>query len=168
MSAFEVVLFATANYYFTTLAIWVGHWFSHLSYSPTHEFHVGGHHALYPHSRGSLSERFLYGTGSHDSLFALLPALVLQGLVIGFCTHGWLRWLLEAEAVAISFASSWLHAQFHIGGTFLRRYEWFRKARREHWVHHDEDMNFMVGDLFWDRVFQTHKFAVDDTVRSTK
>jgi sterol desaturase/sphingolipid hydroxylase (fatty acid hydroxylase superfamily) len=161
MTLLKLFAVLVAGYYVTTLAIWAGHWFSHQYYSPPREFHVGGHHALYPHSASSLSARFLYGTGRNDSLFALLPPLLVLGALIAVCTSGWIRWTLLAEAGAVSAASSWMHAQFHIGPTVLRRYRWFQKARQQHWLHHDQDVNFMVADLFWDRVFGTYGPATE-------
>ena len=147
------------NYYLTTFSIWFGHWSSHLRYSPTYDFHVGGHHALYPDSRSSISRTFLYGSGRHDSLFALLPPLVVQAVIIGFLTASWLRWGLWLETAAIATEVSWLHAQFHTGRSVLNRFAWFRQARKVHFAHHDRDVNFMVGDHFWDRVWRTYELT---------
>ena len=147
------------NYYLTTLSIWVGHWSSHLRFSPTYEFHVGGHHALYPNSQESLSRTFLYGSGRHDSLFALLPALIVQGLLLTYFTGSWARAGLLLEAAGIAVTVSWVHAQFHTGRTVLRRFKWFRIARAIHFTHHDSDVNFMVADHSWDRVFRTFRPA---------
>src|SRR3954468_22022828 len=84
-------LAGVGNYYLTTLTIWLGHWSSHFPSSPTYGFHVGGHHSLYPDSKTSLSDKFLYGSGRHDSLFALLPTLLMQAGVLAVLTRGWLR-----------------------------------------------------------------------------
>src|SRR5213592_1917500 len=54
-------LVLVATYYATTLALWAGHWFSHLPWSPFRTFHLGGHHTLYPdsrHTRSAVSLRF--------------------------------------------------------------------------------------------------------------
>ena len=150
-----LALFA-GNYYLTTLSIWLAHWFSHFRWSPTYEFHVGGHHAIYPDASRSISRTFLYGSGKHDSLFALLPTLLVQALGIALMAHGWMRWALLLELKLIAVAVSWLHAQFHTGRSPLRQYQWFRGARSIHFSHHDRDVNFMVGDHFWDRILRTY------------
>jgi len=155
MKVLVFCMLLVAGYYGTTLAIWFGHWFSHFPWSPTHEFHVGGHHALYPDSQRSVSTRFLYGTGRHDSLFALLPPLLLEALVILWLTSSWMRWTLLLEAALLAAGVSWMHAQFHTGRARFRRQEWFQRARRIHFAHHDRDANFMVADHFWDRVWGT-------------
>jgi hypothetical protein len=159
MRALALIAILVANYYFTTLSIWFGHWSSHFRVSPTYEFHVGGHHALYPDSKASISRTFLYGTGRHDSLFALLPALIVQGVVLAVFTHSWVRGGLLLEAALIATGVSWVHAQFHTGRTVLNRFQWFRGARKIHFAHHDRDVNFMVADHFWDHVFQTFQSA---------
>lgn len=161
MITLKWILLLVANYYLSTFALWLGHWASHLRHSPTHDFHVGGHHQIYPDAGKSVSARFLYGTGKNDSLVALLPALLLQAALITVVFSGALRWTLLTQAMAVDGACSWIHTQFHVGRTPLQHFRWFKDARREHWVHHDQDVNFMVGDLFWDRVFRTYSPAMD-------
>jgi sterol desaturase/sphingolipid hydroxylase (fatty acid hydroxylase superfamily) len=156
MTFLKWISLLVANYYASTLALWLGHWVSHQRHSPTHEFHVGGHHRLYPNAAASLSARFLYGTGKNDSLVALLPALLVQAVMIAIFFRGGLRWALLAEEVVVAGTCSWVHTQFHVGRSPLQSFPWFKKARREHWVHHDQDVNFMVADPFWDRVFSTY------------
>lgn len=148
----------TANYYATTFAIWLGHWSSHSRYSPLRDFHMGGHHALYPDSNTCLSRTFLYGTGRHDSLFALLPLLIAQVAALGLVTPAWLRGVLWLETVAVAAAVIWLHSQFHKDRATLDRFAWFNGARRVHFAHHDRDVNFMIGDPFWDRLLGTHEW----------
>src|SRR3954468_3683788 len=150
-------LAGVGNYYLTTLTIWLGHWSSHFPSSPTYGFHVGGHHSLYPDSKTSLSDKFLYGSGRHDSLFALLPTLLMQAGVLAVLTRGWLRLELLLEITVIAAAVSSVHAQFHTGRSVLNRFAWFRRARRIHFSHHDGDVNFMVGDHSWDRIFNTYQ-----------
>jgi hypothetical protein len=145
------------NYFLTTLNVWFGHWSSHLRKSPTFEFHVGGHHALYPDSCQSLSHRFLYGSGRHDSLFALLPPLLVQAGAFFWLMQGWLRWTLLMEMAVIVAGISCLHAQFHIGNSRLKSFDWFQRARQVHFAHHDREVNFMVGDHFWDRIWHTYE-----------
>src|SRR3954470_24061698 len=137
------LLAGIGNYYLTTLAIWLGHWSSHFPSSPTYGFHAGGHHSLYPDSKTSLSDKFLYGSGRHDSLFALLPTLLMQAGVLVALTHGWLRMEPLFETAVIAAGVSSVRAQFHTGRAALNCFAWFRRARRIHFSHHDGDVNFM-------------------------
>jgi sterol desaturase/sphingolipid hydroxylase (fatty acid hydroxylase superfamily) len=149
------------NYYAATLMIWVGHYLPHRPHSRLRQFHMGGHHALYPDSRHTRTASFQYGSGWNDSLVPMLPWLILLILT------QWLifncRWaaLGTVEITLIAAAHSYLHAQFHVLRSPLEGLAWFRRARSIHSLHHDCDVNFMVGDHFWDRVCGTFKCCGD-------
>jgi len=144
-----------SNYYAATLMIWVGHYLPHRPQSRLRQFHMGGHHVLYPDSRHTRSVAFQYGRGWNDSLVPMLPWLVMLGSVQWLL----LAWPLAAfgtlELTLIAAAHGYLHAQFHVLQTPLESLAWFRRARSIHSLHHDRDVNFMVVDHFWDRVCGT-------------
>jgi hypothetical protein len=150
---------AVSVYYAATLMIWLGHYVPHRSKSFVREFHVGGHHGLYPDSRHMRTERFRYGQGRHDSLVPMLPWLfVLAAAAWVALPADWAAFAC-LEVVAIAAAHSHIHAQFHLAAPYFDRHAWFRRARARHAVHHDRDVNFMVADHFWDRVFRTFEPA---------
>jgi sterol desaturase/sphingolipid hydroxylase (fatty acid hydroxylase superfamily) len=151
----EAVTGVLLNYYAATLMIWVGHYLPHRPHSRLRQFHMGGHHVLYPDSLHTRTVSFQYGCGRNDSLVPMLPWLVLLTS---------LQWLLLAwpwaafgtlETTLIAAAQSYLHAQFHLRRTPLEGLAWFRRARKIHSLHHDREVNFMVVDHFWDRVCGT-------------
>ncbi len=150
-----VALALIANYYTTTFAIWLGHWYSHRPRSILHGFHVGGHHALYRDSAHSLSTRFLAGVGRNNSVVALAPALVVQQALQFFMLPLWLFAVCLAGTGALMAAFAHLHEQFHIAGSWLERFRWFHRTRANHLVHHDVEVNFMVADHTWDRALGT-------------
>ncbi len=145
------------NYYAATLMIWVGHYLPHRPRSRLRQFHMGGHHTLYPDSRHTRTAAFRYGSGWNDSLVPMLPWLIL------LASAQWLlfKWpwatLGNLEIILIGAAHSYLHAQFHLLKSPLEGLAAFRRARSIHTLHHDFDVNFMVGDHFWDRVCGTFK-----------
>jgi len=145
------------NYYLVTFALWFGHWFSHLSWSPLRDFHVLGHHFLYPNSRHALSARFHYSHGKHNSNFAFLPWLSLVAVTEFLLLPPWQFMACIFIAVLIVSAHSFIHLQFHIADSPLLRFRWFQYARDTHFIHHDKDKNFMVADHFWDRAFRTYQ-----------
>jgi len=146
-----------ANYYATTFAVWFGHWSSHLPRSPFRGFHVYGHHRLYPDSAHSRTERFRFGSGRHDSLYSLLPWLFLLLAVQWMALPRWLFLVCSCETVLVAVAISCVHQGFHLNHTPLARFAWFRRARAIHEAHHDDDVNFMIADHFWDRVARTYR-----------
>jgi hypothetical protein len=151
-----VILGSALNYYATTLMIWLGHYLPHRPRSRMRRFHMGGHHTLYPDSQHIRTERFLYGTGRHDSLVPMLPWLiVLLSVEWVLMPVSWAA-LASLEVALIATAHSFVHAQFHLTHAGLEGFAWFRRARGIHALHHDRDVNFMIADHFWDRAFRRY------------
>lgn len=144
------------NYYVTTFTVWFGHWFSHLKKSPLAPFHVAGHHVFYPDSHHILSQKFIYGQGKKSSIYSLLPWLIVQSLGQFIWFSGTNYMVCLATEIALVVVFSQLHGEFHLRGSRLERFAWFRRARQHHALHHDRDVNYMVGDHFWDRLFGTY------------
>lgn len=152
-----VVIAAVAVYYLTTLMIWVGHYVPHRPESWMREFHLAGHHAFYPDSAHARSDRFLYGSGRHDSLVVQLPWLLALALAFWFILPRSFAVAADAELLLVGIANGYIHTHFHLTRSWLTRFAWFRRAQATHDLHHDGDVNFMVFDYFWDRVFGTFR-----------
>jgi len=145
-----------ANYYLTTLAIWVGHWYSHQNNSPLASFHILGHHAFYPDSKTLVSRTFIYGQGRRSSIYALLPWLLLQ-TVLQFTILSLRNYVIcLGGEIAIVVLINYLHTEMHVRDSWLENFSWFIRARRVHAIHHDRDINYMVADHLWDRAFATY------------
>jgi sterol desaturase/sphingolipid hydroxylase (fatty acid hydroxylase superfamily) len=150
-----LLIAAIAVYYLTTLMIWVGHYVPHRPNSRLREFHIGGHHTLYPDSQHARSPRFLYGWGRHESLVPQLPWLVVLAAVFWVVLPQGLALAATTELLVVASVHSYVHTQFHLTSSWMSRFAWFRHAQTTHDLHHDRDINFMVFDYFWDRVFGT-------------
>ena len=89
--------------------------------------------------------------------FFLIPAFAWAAL------FAWLVPVPLAIALALGIAASfaahvYLHAQYHVHGSRLQRYSWFRRRRLLHAVHHrDGTRNFGLIDFSWDRLFGTFR-----------
>jgi hypothetical protein len=143
------------NYYAATLMIWVGHYLPHRPNSRLRQFHMGGHHALYPDSSHIRTASFQYGSGRNDSLVPMLPWLIFLASAQWWLFDWPWATLGTLEITLIAAAHSFLHAQFHMLQSPLEGLAWFRRARSIHSLHHDSDVNYMVGDHFWDRIWGT-------------
>jgi sterol desaturase/sphingolipid hydroxylase (fatty acid hydroxylase superfamily) len=70
--------------------------------------------------------------------------------------------------IITAFASFSLHVcldkQYHIAGSLLLRFAWFRRKQQLHFVHHTHgNSNFAIIDNFWDRLLGTYRdFDADD------
>jgi hypothetical protein len=148
---------AVVVYYLTTLMIWIGHYLPHRPDSRMREFHLGGHHRHYPDSVHARSENFHYGRGRNDSLVPQLPWLVGLGVALWLSLPVGAAVAAVLEVTLIAAAHSYVHLHFHLRRSWLARYAWFRRAQAHHDLHHDRDVNFMVADHFWDRVFARYE-----------
>lgn len=153
VTAVLVLLGGVGIYYLATLMVWIGHYLPHRPRSWLRDFHLGGHHLHYPDSRHMRTASFVYGKGRNDSLVPQLPWLVGTGVVLCLLLPGVYGWVAASEVAVIALLNSYIHMHFHVERSWLLRYAWFRRARAIHDVHHDRDVNFMVADHFWDRVF---------------
>jgi hypothetical protein len=157
LARFTALLAAT--YYVTTFCLWFSHWLGHTRWSPLRNCHLLGHHRIYPDSRRCRSGGFICSRGKHDSIRTMVPWLVLAAgggflvLPLAWAVCG----ALQVAGWAGFFA--WLHVQFHLDRSVLRRFGWFGVAGFRHDLHHDLDSNFMVGDHFWDRLTGTFREA---------
>jgi hypothetical protein len=70
--------------------------------------------------------------------------LVMRGLVAGL--------LVAVIAYEVAVWTSWLHEQYHLEGSVLESYAWFRTMREVHRLHHDLtlDVHYGIVDLSWD------------------
>jgi len=148
-----IVLFG--GYYSTTLVLWFSHWFAHIPRSPLRGFHVLGHHAIYPSGQECLGKRFIYGTGRHDSIYIFLPWIAAETFAIWQFLTIEFALLVTIEAAFLVWGFSYLHEQFHLINSRHQNSLRFLNARKHHFKHHDENVNFSVLDHFWDRVFGT-------------
>ena len=60
--------------------------------------------------------------------------------------------LVVAATIAMSFyVHVYLDKEYHVAGSKLVRFAWFRRKQQLHFVHHlHADSNFAVIDFFWD------------------
>lgn len=147
----------TLNYYAYTLAIWFGHWFAHVRWSPLRNFHLLGHHRFYPNSCRLTSDKFIWGHGKENSNVALSPWMLLVCAIQYFTLPDTVFVVTTIHALLLITTVGLVHNQFHLNATPLNRFRWFRRARTEHAVHHDLNRNFMVADHFWDRIWGTYQ-----------
>ena len=117
--------------------------------------HINFHHAFYSKTH-LVSRAYLGGEGNNT------PAFLIPVLVVGLCTYLILPlelFLVQAGVCAASFqAHVYLDRQYHVEGTWLLRFTWFRRKQALHFVHHRHaGSNFAVIDFFWDRILGTYR-----------
>jgi sterol desaturase/sphingolipid hydroxylase (fatty acid hydroxylase superfamily) len=117
--------------------------------------HVGFHHRYYSKDH-LVSKKYLADEGN------LTPFFLIPVLFIGLLSYLALPtsiFIVQAIACALSFyAHVFFDKEYHVEGSRLGRFSWFRKMQALHFVHHHHaDRNFAVIDFFWDRLLGTYR-----------
>jgi sterol desaturase/sphingolipid hydroxylase (fatty acid hydroxylase superfamily) len=119
--------------------------------------HINFHHAYY--SKDHLVSRVYLGDEGNNTPFFFIPVFL-----VGACTYLILPldlFLAVAVACAASFyAHVFFDKEYHVEGSRLQRFAWFRHKQELHFVHHRHvGCNFAVIDFFWDRLLGTYSSA---------
>jgi hypothetical protein len=122
--------------------------------------HVYFHHVYYSKDR-LVSERYLAEEGNNTPFF-LIPVFAVVAVCYLFMPLHLL--VVQLATMAASFgAHVHLDKQYHVAGSWLGRFSWFRRKQRLHFVHHRHaNANFAVIDYFWDRLLGTYRSAEAD------
>jgi sterol desaturase/sphingolipid hydroxylase (fatty acid hydroxylase superfamily) len=117
--------------------------------------HINFHHAYY--SKDNLvSATYLGGEGNNTPFF-FIPVFA-----VGACMHFLLPTYLFVALTVTCAASFYAHVffdkEYHVEGSQLQRFGWFRRKRELHFVHHRHaNSNFGVIHFFWDRILGTYR-----------
>ena len=95
--------------------------------------------------------------GDNNTLFFMLPVALI--MAIGYMFLRLDLFIVQATVMSLSFYGHYyLDNQYHVMGSWLCRFSWFRRKQQLHFVHHRQaDCNFAVIDYFWDRLLGTYR-----------
>jgi hypothetical protein len=117
--------------------------------------HIEFHHAYY--SKDHLVSLTYLSDNGNNTPFFFIPVCF-----VGACTYFLLPldlFVVQVIACAISFrAHVFFDKEYHVEGSRLQRFGWFRRRQELHFVHHRHaDSNFAVIDFFWDRILGSYR-----------
>jgi sterol desaturase/sphingolipid hydroxylase (fatty acid hydroxylase superfamily) len=117
--------------------------------------HINFHHTHY--SKDHLVSKTYLGDEGNNTPFFLIPVFF-----VGACTYFLLPFdlfVVQAVACAGSFyAHVYFDNEYHVAGSRLQRFAWFRRKQELHFVHHRHaNTNFAVIHFFWDRLLGTYR-----------
>ena len=118
------------------------------------------HHTYY--SKDHLVSRTYLGDEGNNTPFFFIPVFL-----VGACTYLLLPFDLFVVQVVACAASFYAHVffdkEYHVEGSRLQRFAWFRRKQELHFVHHRHaDCNFAVIHFFWDRILCTYRKPAGD------
>src|SRR6266436_1471150 len=117
--------------------------------------HINFHHTYY--SKDHLVSRKYLGDEGNNTPFFFVPVFL-----VGACTYFVLPvdlFVVQVVACAVSFyAHVYFDKEYHVEGSRLHRFAWFRRKQELHFVHHRHaNSNFAVIHFFWDRILGTYR-----------
>jgi len=113
-----------------------------------HHVHYAGDHVVSTH---------YLDNGDNNTLFFLFPVFLIVGLSYLFLRLDLL--VVQLAVMSLSFCGHYyLDNQYHVAGSWLGRFSWFRRKQQLHFIHHRYwNCNFAVIDFFWDRLLGTYR-----------
>jgi sterol desaturase/sphingolipid hydroxylase (fatty acid hydroxylase superfamily) len=132
------------------------YWLGHRRYGGAFfRNHIKFHHGHY--ARGHLTSSVALENDDNNTPFFAIPVL-LAGVAAWFALPHALFFAVPLGAAASFFMHVWLDRAYHVEGSWLERFAWFRRKQQQHFVHHlHANCNFAVVDFFWDRVLGTYR-----------
>lgn len=117
--------------------------------------HISFHHTYY--SRDHLVSAVYLGDEGNNTPYFLIPVVG-----VGLCAYLVLPLDLVAVHGIACGVSFYVHVlfdrEYHVAGSRLQRFAWFRRKQELHFVHHlHANRNFGVVHFFWDRLLGTYR-----------
>ena len=117
--------------------------------------HINFHHTHYADDH-LVSQTYLGDEGN------ITPYFFIPVFVVGGCAYFLLPLDIFVAMVVASAASFYAHVFFdkayHVEGSRLERFAWFRRKQELHFVHHRHaNSNFGVIHFFWDKILGTYR-----------
>jgi sterol desaturase/sphingolipid hydroxylase (fatty acid hydroxylase superfamily) len=138
----------------TIMHYWLGH---RRIGGPLFRNHIKFHHGHY--TRGHLVSATRLANDDNNTPFFIIPLALVACLIFFILPLGLFIAVMLAASVSF-YLHVWFDMAYHIEGSYLERFAWFRRKRQLHFVHHlHANTNYAVIDFFWDRVLGTYRNA---------
>jgi len=117
--------------------------------------HIRFHHAYY--AKGHLVSSSYRGAEGNNTPYFIIPTILVVGGMFFVLPFG-LFLVMTGASAASFYAHVYFDKEYHVEGSKLARFAWFRRKQRLHFVHHlHANSNFAVIDFFWDRLLGTYR-----------
>jgi sterol desaturase/sphingolipid hydroxylase (fatty acid hydroxylase superfamily) len=117
--------------------------------------HIDFHHTYY--SKDHLVSRTYLGEEGNNTPFFFIPALLAGGGAYFLLPLNLFVAMVIAAAVSF-YVHVFFDKEYHVEGSRLQRFAWFRRHQELHFVHHRHaNTNFGVVHFFWDKLLGTYR-----------
>ena len=112
--------------------------------------HINFHHTYY--SKDHLVSRTYLGDEGNNTPFFFVPVFLVGGCAYFILPLNLFVVLVIACAMSF-YAHVFFDKEYHVEGSRLQRFAWFRRQQELHFVHHRHaNSNFGVIHFFWDKI----------------
>jgi sterol desaturase/sphingolipid hydroxylase (fatty acid hydroxylase superfamily) len=103
-----------------------------------------------------VSENYLNEEANNTPFFLVPVTLVVT---IGYLVLPLDLFIVQLIAISMSFfVHLYFDKHYHVAGSWLGRFAWFRRKQQLHFLHHQyADCNFAVVDNFWDWLLGSYR-----------
>jgi hypothetical protein len=117
--------------------------------------HINFHHTYY--SKDHLVSRTYLGDEGNNTPFFFVPVFLVGGCAYFILPLNLFVVLVIACAMSF-YAHVFFDKEYHVEGSRLQRFAWFRRQQELHFVHHRHaNSNFGVIHFFWDKILGTYR-----------
>ena len=115
--------------------------------------HINFHHTHY--SKDHLVSQTYLGDEGNITPFFFIPVVIIGAF--SYCVLPLDLFVVQVCACAASFyAHVFFDKEYHVEGSYLQGFAWFRHKQELHFVHHRHaNSNFAIIHFFWDRLLGT-------------
>ena len=117
--------------------------------------HINFHHTHY--AEDHLVSRTYLGDEGNITPYFLIPVFLVGGCVY-FLLPPNLFVVTAITSAASFYAHVFFDKEYHVEGSRLQRFAWFRRQQELHFVHHRHaNSNFGIIHFFWDKILGTYR-----------
>ena len=117
--------------------------------------HINFHHTHYADDH-LVSQTYLGNEGNITPYF-FIPVFLVGGLAYFLLPLNIFVVMVVASAASF-YAHVFFDTAYHVEGSRLERFAWFRRKRELHFIHHRHaNSNFGVIHFFWDKILGTYR-----------
>lgn len=117
--------------------------------------HINFHHTYY--SKDRLVSPTYLGEEGNNTPFFFIPVFLVGGVAY-FLLPLEVFMVLVIACAASFYAHVFFDKEYHVEGSRLQRFAWFRRKQELHFIHHRHaNTNFAVIHFFWDRLLGTYR-----------
>ena len=117
--------------------------------------HINFHHTHY--AKDHLVSKVYLDNEGNNTPFFFIPVILAGAFTYFILPTDF--FLVQVVACAASFyAHAFFDREYHVEGSWLLRFAWFRHKQALHFVHHRHaNTNFAVIHFFWDKILGTYR-----------